>query len=233
MNAEIPILLGVVPFGMVYGAAAVGAGMPVGVAQAMSVIIFAGAAQFVTVQLYEAATPALILVITACLLNLRHVLYSASLASYVRSLPAGWRWSLSYLLTDEAYAVVISHYTDPHADHAHKHWYFLGAGLALWTTWQVSTAAGILVGTAIPPAWSLDFVIPITFIALVVPALHERASAGAAIAAGALVVVLAGLPFKLGLLIATLVGMGVGLTLEAYAAQLAATHRSLDADERR
>ena len=75
-------------------------------------------------------------------MNIRHLLYSASLASYTRRLPPQWKWLLAYLLTDEAYAVTISHYQQT-GDETQKHWYFLGAGLALWITWQLSTAAGI------------------------------------------------------------------------------------------
>lgn len=231
VQAAMPILLGVVPFGMVYGAAAIGAGMPLSVTQAMSSVIFAGAAQFVTVQLFAAATPALVIILTTCLLNLRHVLYSASLATHLQHLPASWRWLLSYLMTDEAYAVAITHYADQSVDIAHKHWYFLGAGLALWTTWQVSTAGGIMIGTAIPPTWSLDFVIPLTFIALVVPALRDRASVGAALTAGLLVVALAALPFKLGLLTAMVAGMGVGIALERYGTPVAAGPKRTESEQ--
>jgi 4-azaleucine resistance transporter AzlC len=214
VRAELPILVGVLPFGMVYGAAALKAGLPAGLTQAMSGIIFAGSAQFVTVQLVAAQVPGLVIVLTAILLNLRHLLYSASIAPYLRHLPPRWRWLLAYLLTDEAYAIVITHYRDERVPHALNHWFFLGAGLALWTTWQLSTIAGILLGAIIPASWSLDFAIPLTFIALVIPAIRDRASGGAALTAGILAVVLTAVPLKLGLLTATLVGMGVGVIIE-------------------
>ncbi len=72
-----------------------------------------------------------------------------------------WKWLLAYLLTDEAYAVTILYYQEP-GDDRQKHWYFLGAGLALWTAWQLSTAAGIFLGGHIPASWSLDFASPLT-----------------------------------------------------------------------
>lgn len=215
IKAELPILLGVVPFGMVYGAAALRVGLSVGSTQAMSAVVFAGSAQFVIVQLLETGTAALVIALTVCLINLRHVLYSASLAPYLAHLPRRWKWLLAYLLTDEAYAVAITHYTDSSHPPRYKHWYFLGAGLALWTTWQASTAAGLLLGAAIPPGWSLDFAIPLTFIALVVPALQDRASIASALAAGVLVVLLTALPFNLGLLLATLAGMTVGVVYDS------------------
>ena len=106
---------------------------------------FAGAAQFVMVQLIAAGTPSLVVILTAFIVNIRHLLYSASVSSYTRKLHPLWKWLLAYLLTDEAYAVTILHYQKP-GDDRQKHWYFLGAGLALWTAWQLSTAAGIFLG---------------------------------------------------------------------------------------
>jgi 4-azaleucine resistance transporter AzlC len=217
LRDEMPILLGVLPFGMVYGAATIPAGIEPVTAQAMSAIVFAGSAQFVITGMLEDAAPLLVIFATACLLNLRHILYSASVAPHVRHLPRGWRWLLAYLLTDEAYAVTIAHYTDSTTPPQRKHWYFLGAGLALWSTWQLSTLAGLLLGAAVPPSWSLDFAIPLTFIALVVPALRDRASGIAALSAGALVLLLAVLPFNLGLLVAALAGMLAGMLYEAHA----------------
>jgi 4-azaleucine resistance transporter AzlC len=219
VKAELPILLGVIPFGMIYGVLALGAGLAPGVAQAMSSIVFAGSAQFVAAQLFKAGTPALVMVLTALVVNLRHMLYSASVAPYLKHL--GWKWKalLAYLLTDEAYAVVITHYnrTD-NAPSPHRHWYFLGAGLALWTSWQISTAVGIVLGAQIPASWSLDFTLALTFIALVVPALKDRPSVAAALSAGLVAVLMASLPYKLGLMAAAITGITVGLLLEARSA---------------
>jgi 4-azaleucine resistance transporter AzlC len=221
----LPILLGVIPFGLIYGVSARSAGIPVIAAQAMSFIVFAGSAQFVTVQLISAGVPVAIIILTACLLNLRHALYSASLAPYLQRLPLRFQMLLAYLLTDEAYAVTITHYRQPEdapkpeakpeAKPAPKHWYFFGAGLMLWTTWQISTAVGILLGANIPGSWSLDFALPLTFIALVVPALETRAEWAAAAAAGIVAVLAAALPLNLGLIGATLTGMVIGLLLES------------------
>lgn len=217
----LPILLGVLPFGLIYGVSARGAGLPVIAAQAMSFIVFAGSAQFVTVQLIGAGVPSGIIILTACLLNLRHALYSASVAPYVKHLPRRWKALLAYVLTDEAYAVTITHYRQSDIagmpDTAHRHWYFLGAGLTLWFVWQISTAIGILLGANVPASWSLDFTLPLTFIALVIPALKTRAEWIAAAIAGILAVLAAGLPLNLGLLVATLVGMASGLLLEGKA----------------
>ena len=210
---ELPILLGVIPFGMIYGVTAVSAGIPATIAQAMSSIVFAGSAQFVIVQLIAAGTPALIIILTAFIVNIRHLLYSASLAAYTGKLRLLWKWLLAYLLTDEAYAVTILHYQKP-GDGGERHWYFLGAGFALWFTWQLSTAAGIFLGGHIPASWSLDFTSTLTFIALVVPALKDRLGTTVALTSALAALLATALPLKLGIALAALVGITVGLALE-------------------
>jgi len=220
VKALLPILLGVIPFGMIYGVLALGAGLPGGVALAMSSIVFAGSAQFVGAQLIATGTPGVVIVLTTFIVNLRHMLYGASVAPHLKHLHPLWRWLLAYLLTDEAYAVTITHYNQPGASpspSARKHWYFLGAGLALWSTWQASTVVGIFLGAQVPASWALDFTLTLTFIALVVPALNDRPSVAAALSAGVVAVLAADLPLKLGLMVAALTGILVGLWLERNA----------------
>jgi 4-azaleucine resistance transporter AzlC len=214
IQAELPITLGVIPFGMIYGVLAIAAGLPPSQAQAMSSIVFAGSAQFIAAQLIGVGTPAAILLLTTFIVNLRHMLYSASLTGHVRHLSTPWRWLLAYLLTDEAYAVTILHYDNEMQASQHKHFFFLGAGLTLWTTWQVSTAVGIFLGAQVPASWSLDFTLALTFIGLVVPVLNDRPHTGAALSAGLVAVVTYDFPFKLGLMAAALTGIAVGVWLD-------------------
>lgn len=218
---ELPILLGVVPFGMIYGVLALSVGLPAGVAQAMSAVVFAGSAQLLAVKLIGSGAPAPVVILTTFVVNLRHALYSASVAPRLKRLSPLWKGLLAYLLTDEAYAVTITHYNasssaSQHLEAApHQHWYFLGAGLALWGSWQISTAVGIFLGTQVPSSWSLDFTLALTFIALVVPNIKDRPSALAALSAGVTAVLAYGLPYKLGLVAAALVGIVAGLWSEA------------------
>lgn len=214
VKAEMPLLIGVIPFGMIYGILAIAAGLPPSAAQAMSFIIFAGSSQFVSAQLYGLNVPGIINVFTVGVINLRHALYSASMAPYLQKLPTRWKLLLAYLLTDEAYAVSIVHFQQD-SDRRYKYWYFFGAGLTLWTTWQLSTAAGIFLGTSIPTNWSLDFTLALIFIALVIPSIKDRASLGAALSAGIAAVILFNFPLKTGLLLASLVGIMTGLVIEA------------------
>lgn len=213
IRAELPILLGVLPFGMIYGASALAAGLSPLMAQAMSVIVFAGSAQFVIVQLVAENVPPLVIAATALVINLRHLLYSASIAPYLRKIAARHRRLLAYLLTDEAFTVSIIHF-QREPDEPAPGWYLAGAGLALWTTWQLSTAAGIFLGASLPAWLPLDFALPLTFIALAVPAIRDRATVGAAIAAGAVALLGRALPFGLGLLVAALAGVIAGLLID-------------------
>lgn len=206
-----PVLLGAVPFGLIYGVIVNSAGMSGILGQAMSTIIFAGSAQLVTAQLFGGAIPAIIIVATAAILNLRHMLYSASVAPSLQDVGRGWKLILSYLLTDEAYAIVIIKFEkDRTLSKTYRSWYFLGAGMMLWIAWHISTAIGIFVGGQIPASWGLDFSVPLTFIALVVPAIRDRAGVAAMIVAGVAVILLAALPLKLGLLSAMLLGIVAG-----------------------
>ncbi len=213
VRAEFPLLVGVFPFGMIYGALALNAGLSKSASQMMSSIVFAGSAQFVTAQLVHDAAPGFVIVLTIAVVNLRHVLYSASLAPYLASVSTRWKTLLSYLLTDEAYAPTILKYEREGAQ-PFSHWFLLGAGLALWSTWQVSTALGIFLGTAIPDSWSLDFALPLTFIAMVVPVLKGSPYVAAALSAGVVALVAYSLPFKLGLILAALMGIVIGTYLE-------------------
>jgi 4-azaleucine resistance transporter AzlC len=232
VKAELPILLGVIPFGLIFGVVALQAGLPAWPAMAMSSVVFAGSAQFIGVQLFGLATPAVVILLTTLVVNLRHLLYGASLGPFLKPLRPAWKWLLAYLMTDEAYAVAVVRYatetgsrkpeavTDtgllrrsaPRNDNGH--WFFLGAGLTLWVSWQVSTAIGILLGAQIPQSWSLDFALPLTFIALVRPTLTDRPAVLAAGAAGVIAVLAVSLPYKLGLVLAAISGIVVGLVSE-------------------
>jgi len=231
LKAESPILIGVIPFGMIYGVLALAAGIPTGATQAMSAIVFAGSSQVVITQLVGQNTPGLVIVLTATVINLRHLLYSASVSPYLQKLSTSWKLLLAYLLTDEAYAVSIMHFQEESpptasydasidvnlkepADNQNLHWYLLGAGLALWSTWQLSTAAGILLGAIIPTSWSLDFTLALTFIALVVPYLKDKPSILTALVSGFTALLAINSPYKLGILVAALAGIIIGVISE-------------------
>jgi 4-azaleucine resistance transporter AzlC len=213
IRAEFPLLIGVFPFGLIYGTLALKSGISLIAAQMMSSIVFAGSSQFITAQLIHDATPGIVIVLTIAIVNLRHMLYSASVAPYLKDLSPRWKGLLAYLLTDEAYAATVIHF-EREGLTATSHWFFFGAGFSLWLTWQISSAIGILLGKALPDAWPLDFALPLTFIAMVIPVLIDWPVIAAALSAGLVALLVYNIPFKLGLILAALVGISVGAYLE-------------------
>lgn len=211
----LPMLLGAMPFGIIFGGLAGAAGLSPWQTLGMSLLVFAGSAQFIAISLLGAGTGLVVLLLTTLVVNLRHALYSASLQPFVRHLPKRWRVPLAFWLTDEAYAVVQHRYIGSDAS-PHKHWYFLGAALAMYLNWQLCTLIGVLFGQSVPNlgAWGLDFAMLATFIGIVVPMLRNRPQVAAALVAGAVALACHGLPYKLGLLAAALSGIVVGVLLE-------------------
>lgn len=210
VRALLPITLGVIPFGLISGIVAIGAGLSAPEALGMAVLVFAGSSQLVALQLLAATAPWLLIVGTTLIVNFRFTMYSASLATYFRTLPRRWRWLLAYLLTDQAYAVSITRFSDQ-PDMPHKHWFHLGGSLTMWLTWQLATLVGIFVGAQIPASWGLSFAVPLTFLALAVPAIRSRASVVTATVAVLVAVATAFLPYKIGLLAAAALGIAAGV----------------------
>jgi 4-azaleucine resistance transporter AzlC len=212
VRAELPLLVGVAPFGFAYGAYAVEAGLSTWMSQAMSAIVFGGASQFIGVRQMVADVPGVVIVLTALLVNARHVLYSASLAPYVAHLPARWRWLLAYLLTDEAYAAALPRYQAGDASPL-RHWHLFGACAALWVSWQVTTALGIAAGQVVPESWALEFTLPLTFLALIMPTLRERPAIAAAVVSGAAATIGFRWEYGVNILAPVLLGLAAALAV--------------------
>jgi predicted branched-subunit amino acid permease len=191
----------------------VAGGISPSAAMAMSVVVYAGASMLAATQLLAAETPVAVVVLTALFINLRFMMYSASLRQHFAGLPLRGRLLAGYLTADNAYGVSIARFNDQPAMPG-KLGFYLGAGGAVWIVWQASVALGILVGAGLPAHWRLEFAAPLAFIALTIPILKRRAMVAAALAAAVTVVLAAGLPFRLGLAAAALVGITAGLLME-------------------
>jgi 4-azaleucine resistance transporter AzlC len=211
--AILPIAIGVAPIGLIYGVSAADIDLSPALGMGMSAIIFAGAAQLATVQLLAQGAAAPVIVTTGLVINARLLMYAASLEPHFQPFPARWKAFGAYFLTDEAYAVAISRYGED-GDRRTKLWYYLAAAVTLWAVWNVVTVVGYVLGARVPESWSLDFAVPLVFLALLVPAVRDRSSLAAALAAGVLAVALAGLPLNLGLVSGALAGIAVGVTTE-------------------
>lgn len=217
MKATLPLIAGAIPFGIVFGAVATTGEAPLSPAAAMSMslFVFAGSAQFIAAGLISESVGLAIIIFTTFIVNLRHALYSASLAPYTRHLSQRWLLPLGFWLTDETYAVTISHYARSD-ESPYKHWFYLGSAVLMYTNWQLCTLIGIVAGQAIPDAteWGLDFAMSVTFIGIVVPLIRNRPMLVAALVAGVTAVLFNDLDNKLGLMIASLLGIAAGYLTE-------------------
>jgi predicted branched-subunit amino acid permease len=211
----LPACVGLTPFGLVCGVGAAAAGANWLGSLGMSAFIFSGAAQILAAQLVAADAPLLVIVLTCLVLGLRFLMYSAAMAPYVKPLPPRMQKGLAFLLTDQAFAAAVRRFSasdDRHAAGMH----FLGCGIALWSVWQVTCMVGFLAGNLIPSAWSLEFAVPLCFIALVAPLFRDAPAVIAALTAGVAVLLLADLPMRLNLVVAGMLGILAG-TLADFA----------------
>jgi 4-azaleucine resistance transporter AzlC len=214
--ASLPLMIGIVPWGLVAGVAMVSAGLTQAQAVAMSLLVFAGSAQLAVLPLLIAKAPLWVMYATALVVNLRYVIYSAVLAPHFEHLSRPWRALLSYITVDGMFALFAGKF-QPGEARPHKHWFYLGGSLVMWTGWQVSSWVGIFAGELIPRAWSLEFSATLALIAVLVPLLFDRAAVGAALAAGGVALTAARWPLNTGLLAAIAVGVIVGLAVARFA----------------
>lgn len=211
----IPLVVGAIPFGIIFGTLAQGSGLSFEATLGMSAFVFAGSSQFIALGLLAAGSTLPLIVLTTVVVNLRHMLYAASLLPYVQGASQRWKAVIGFFLTDEAFAIAIRRYLQPDPS-SHKHWYYLGAAVTMYANWILCTWLGLTVGQLIPnaAAWGLDFAMVATFIGMITPYATTRPMVGAIAVAGIVAVLANGLPHKLGLMVAAIAGVAAGFWLE-------------------
>ena len=214
-----PILIGITPFGLICGAVCLSTGMPEWAAVGFSTIIFAGASQLVANQLMADHASTLVVILTGLVINLRMFMYSASLAPHLKGLSPLKKGALAYLLTDQAYALSIARFGRGDGEAITKPLYYFGSGVTIWAVFVLTTAVGAFVGARIPASLDLGFAIPLTFIAVVVPAIKDRPAALAAAAAGLVALLADPLPYNLGLMVGAVCGILTGWLVERRSAR--------------
>ena len=212
---ELPLQLGVFPFGIIYGIMAIESGLTPMQAFLMSSIIFGGASQIAFVQLISNATPFGVIVTTVGAINSRHFLYSISMMDFLKNLSIKWRIGLAYLLTDEAYAISIRRFiNEPNKSFIHFH--LLGTGITLFLSWQISTLTGILLGGDLPQFLDLQFIIPLTFIAIIVPMIRSISTFLVVVTSAFSGLILKNLDIQFWIIVSGIIGVMVGV----YSAKL-------------
>lgn len=216
-RAILPLVVGAIPFGLIFGTLAASSGLSFAATVAMSAFVFAGSSQFIAIGLIAAGTAIPLIVLTTFVVNLRHLLYAASLLPYVKALSPRWKLPIGFLLTDECFVVAIARYHQPDPS-PYKHWYYLGAALCMYVNWLLSTVMGLTIGSLIPDAtqWGLDFAMSATFIGMVIPYLVTRPMIATVAVAGTVSLLAHTLPHQLGLMVAALAGVATGHFTSTY-----------------
>ncbi|TVQ19387.1 MAG: branched-chain amino acid ABC transporter permease [Leptolyngbya sp. DLM2.Bin15] len=215
MRGILPLVIGAVPFGIIFGTLASGSGLSAAGAMGMSVFVFAGSSQFIALGLLASGTAIPLVIVTTIVVNVRHLLYSISMMPHLRHDSLAWKLLLSFWLTDENFAVAIARYNQADSS-PHKHWYSLGAGVLMYSNWLLCTGLGITLGQQIPTNLGLDFAMAVTFIGMVIPYVVTRPMGIAVGVAGSVALLAHGLPHQLGLMVASLVGILAGAIAESF-----------------
>ena len=205
--AQIPVQLGVVPFGLVFGVLGIASGLTVLQTILMSSIIFGGASQVVFAQLWSIGASPIVTGGSVAIINSRHIIYSANISKYISVLSLRWRLALGYLLTDKAFAISFQEFENRNR---FAHYRLLGGGLTLWVFWQISTVTGVFLGANIPPYLNLEFAIPLTFIAIILPRLKSIAQISTAVTASIIAIFGQEIPYGLWIIVASISGMFIG-----------------------
>ena len=207
-----PLMIPVVPFGIIFGVLAIELGFNGYTTMGMSIIIFGGASQIIFLQLFSAGASSLIILSSVGAVNSRHLLYGAVLSEHLSDLKLSWKIIISYFLVDQAFAVSNS-YLKKNND-KDKHFHLFGAGVTCWTIWQITTFIGIILGSVIPDKLGLTFAIPLTFLALLVNDFRKLVNVIVILVSGTIATLgYQIIPFKAYVIVASLSGLIVAFII--------------------
>jgi predicted branched-subunit amino acid permease len=149
-----------------------------------------------------------VVTLTAIVVNVRYTMYSAAIAPYFRRFSERWRLICCQFIVDTTFAIAVTEYErDPDTDRLA---YWLGVSAPVYLSYVLGTAAGVVVGDAVPDGLQLDFAIPLLFLALLAPSITDEATGIAAAVGGFVAVAAAGLPMNVGIVVAALFGIAAG-----------------------
>ena len=211
LSAGSPIVAGIIPFGLVYGATANSLGLSLLETCGMSLIVFAGSTQLVFLDLWGQNASLAVIVLTGLVVNLRMIVYSASLSTQLGPLSSGQSLAGPYFLGDESYGVSMACFASGKKRPPSPFYFYVGTAIPTCLSWQLSGLAGYVGGSFIPKSWPLGMAVPLIFLALLVPMLDRGPKLTTALTAVVAAVTLAGLPMKLGLIAAVFSGIAAGV----------------------
>mgnify|MGYP001166816019 FL=1 len=207
-----PLLLPVIPFGIIFGAIGIELGFSPLITYATSLIIFGGASQIVFMQLISGGASSLVAITSVGVINSRHLLYGAVLTEYLDKLNLIKKLLISYLITDQTFAVS-NNFFKLNKEEKNLHYHLLGAGVTLWTTWQLTTIIGIFLGSIIPEHWGLKFAIPLTFLAIIINDFRKLDHVIVMLISGFSSLLFFDVPFKAYIIITPLIGLSAAFII--------------------
>ena len=215
----LPVVLGVIPFGLAYGILSTQAGLTVWETLFMSLVVFAGASQFMAVGMFQSGAGGLTIVLSTLLINVRHLVMGLSISPYLSETTPAWQRALAFGMVDESYLTTITHYREEGSAQGSPH-FMLASGLSMYVAWAIASVLGALAGHAItdPLKWGLDFAMPATFLTMLLPqVVSRRLLVVVLVAAAAAVSAFVLIPGKWYIIIAVAVGTLTGVVLETRA----------------
>jgi len=207
-----PLMIPVVPFGLIFGILAIDIGFTPLATMGMSLIIFGGASQIVLLQLFSGGASSLVIISSVGAVNSRHLLYGAVVSEHVSDLKLFWKIIISYFLIDQAFARSNEYFKK--SNDKNKYFHLIGGGVTCWVIWQTTTFLGIILGSAIPEKLGLSFAVPLTFLALLVNDFRKMINV--------IVIIISGLvatlgynyiPYKAYVIVAALTGLFIAMIL--------------------
>lgn len=219
VRATLPLEIGAIPFAIIFGALAVNSGISAAGAMGLSLMVYAGAAQFLSISLVAQGTGPFLIILTTFVVNLRHVLYSATLAPYMKHLSQRWMLPLGFWLTDETFVVTVQRYQQSDAS-PHKHWFHFGSSITMYLNWNLFTLVGVVAGNAIPESLSgsLGFSMTVAFIGMLIPMIKNRPILASVLVASVTAVIAYPLPNSLWIMVAAIAGVIAGVLVESRTA---------------
>jgi predicted branched-subunit amino acid permease len=209
----LPTLFGIAAWGLVVGIAMIKTGLSIPQSLGMTLLVFAGSAQLASLPLIVANAPVWVIFATALVVNLRFVIFSVLLAPHFAHLPWKQRFALGYVSGDMTVALFLQRFPSE-APVPGKLSYLKGLMYPNWVAWQVGSIAGIFLGSAVPTQWGLGFAGTLAIVCIMVPLVVNKAALCGVLVAGAVAVLAAALPYKLGLLAAVVIGMLSAMAVE-------------------
>ncbi len=211
-KAMLPITTGVIPFGAVMGTVCSESGLGILQTLGMNFWVYAGAAQLASMELMNQNTTALVVITTGLIINARFLLYSAAMSPLVQRASFMTKLFCAYTLTDQGYAVMSAHQSKLTGMHDTIRFY-LGCTICMALTWHTSVIGGFIFGNFAPTSWSLDYAVPLSFIALVIPTLKNHRYVLVVIVSSLLSILFYPLPYRIGLILAAIVAIGLAVIL--------------------